>query len=107
MKYHVNYEAEKDRWQINEAKSDKYETPKVSCNWHRNEKLCTYSVASYGANMGEALEKGKDLILTYIEDHKDPLTTLKEAVNGEADFRSITEVLHELCRAVLEREKEK
>ena len=100
MKYYVVHADNK--WVISEAKDKKYTKPYVTCMWHKDETLRSYTTHVYADDMGEALTKGKSLILAYIEEHRNPLTTLTEVVNGEASFRPLDEIIHELCRAVLD-----
>lgn len=99
MKYYIVYEDSK--WIISEADGEKYIKPYVTCMWRKDETLRSYTTHAYADDMGEALTKGKSLILAYIEEHKNPITTLTEVVNGEASCRPIDEIIHELCRAVL------
>ena len=103
MKYYINYA--NNKWTIWDAPDDKYTTPKVNCTWNTDETLRSYTTHAYANSMTEALEKGQVLILAYIEEHRNPLTTLTEVINGEASFRTMPEIIHELCRAVLDMEK--
>ena len=103
MKYYINYK--NNKWSVWEASDNCHTTPKVDCTWNIDETLRSYTIHTYADSMSEALEKGQVLILAYIEEHRNPLTTLTEVVNGEASFRTMPEIIHELCRAVLDMEK--
>ena len=103
MKYYVNYK--NNKWSVWEASDNCHTTPKVECRWNVDETMRSYTIQTYANSMTEALEKGQALILAYIEEHRNPLTTLTEVVNGEASFRTMPEIIHELCRAVLDMEK--
>jgi len=100
MKYYVVHEGSK--WSIFEAKDKKYTKTYVTCMWRKDEISRRYTTHVYADDMGTALTKGKSLILSYIQEHKNPLTTLTEVVNGEASCRPLDEIIHELCRAVLD-----
>lgn len=108
MNYFIEYIKASDTWRSRELPTTHYEDPSVHCVWDPDEAKRTYSVKIMSnKGMGEALEKGRAYILSYIEEHKDPFVTLTEVARGEAAGRGIDELIHELCRAVLKLENEK
>lgn len=100
MKYYISYA--NNKWTVYDASDSLYSKPSVDCAWNKDETLRSYTTHIYANDMGEALTKGKSLILAYIEEHKNPITTLTEVVNGDASFRLTDEIIYELCRAVLD-----
>ena len=85
-------------------KIDNYwQEPSVQCSyWCIDSSNREYRVLVYADSSGEALEIGKRFILDYIESHRNPLTTVKEVVEGKADGRTYPEIFYEICRTVLE-----
>lgn len=74
----------------------------VSCEWFTKEKDRIYTVYVDDAGYGTALEKGRELILAYIEERKDPMVLVNKVIAGKAEFTKYDEIIYELARAVRE-----
>lgn len=73
---------------------------RVSCEWFIKEKDRIYTVYVDAAGYGTALEKGRELILAYIEERKDPMVLLNKVIAGKAEFTKYDEIIYELARAI-------
>ena len=106
--YIVTYTAQTNTWSVLEKKG--FPPPNrdrsVNCDWNMDPNLRVYSTVAYGECAGDALNVSQDRILAYIQEHKDPYTTIKEVVDGKATFRSYDEIINELCRAALLQKEE-